>query len=70
MKSSELRELSAESLKEKINAWDEELFNLRFQAKMGQLGNPLQLRIIRRDRARAVSIMKQKKRESAKVSKA
>jgi large subunit ribosomal protein L29 len=60
-KPKELRDLSAAELAEKIAGWDEELFNLRFQAKMGQLQNPLRLRIVRRDIARAQTVLKEKR---------
>ena len=62
MKANELRELSEKELAEKINGWEEELFNLRFQAKLGQLSNPLRLRVVRRDIARAKTLVTEKKR--------
>ena len=60
MKTTEIRDLSNEEIKKKIDGWEEELFNLRFQAKMGQLANPLQLRMVRRDIARAKTILNEK----------
>jgi large subunit ribosomal protein L29 len=60
MKAKEIRELSTEEMIKKIDQSQEELFNLRFQAKMGQLANPLQLRFIRRDIARINTILKEK----------
>jgi len=60
MKAKEIRELSTEEMTKKIDQCEEELFNLRFQAKIGQLGNPLQLRFIRRDIARINTILKEK----------
>jgi large subunit ribosomal protein L29 len=60
MKVKEIRELSTEEMTKKIDQYEEELFNLRFQAKMGQLANPLQLRFIRRDIARINTILKEK----------
>jgi large subunit ribosomal protein L29 len=60
MKAKELRELSKQEVTKKIDEWEEELFNLRFQAKMGQLSNPLQLRSVRRDIARAKTILNTK----------
>lgn len=59
MKTKELRSLSKEEILKKIDGWEEETFNLRFQAKIGQLANPLQLRYIRRDIARAKTILNQ-----------
>lgn len=60
MKAKEIRELPTEEMIKKINQCEEELFNLRFQAKMGQLANPLQLRFVRRDIARINTILKEK----------
>ncbi len=59
MKPKELRSLSKEEILKKIDGWEEEIFNLRFQSKIGQLANPLQLRYIRRDIARAKTILNQ-----------
>jgi large subunit ribosomal protein L29 len=62
MKAAELRELSAAEIKEKVGAAEEELFNLRFQARMGQLANPLRIRILRKDVARAKTVLREKER--------
>ncbi len=59
MKVKEIRDLSAEEIAKKVDSWEEELFNLRFQARMGQLSNPLQLRMVRRDIARAKTVLQQ-----------
>jgi large subunit ribosomal protein L29 len=61
MKVKEIRDMSDEQIKAKIGEWEEEIFNLRFQAKMGQLSNALQLRYVRRDIARAKTILNSKK---------
>jgi large subunit ribosomal protein L29 len=66
MKITEIRPLSIQELKEKAGALDEELFNLRFQEKMGQLSNPVRLRIVRRDIARIKTIITEKKSAKAK----
>ncbi|NLW31886.1 MAG: 50S ribosomal protein L29 [Fibrobacter sp.] len=60
MKAREIREMSREEIEKKIDELEEELFNLRFQAKMGQLANPLQLRLVRRDIARVKTIKNEK----------
>jgi large subunit ribosomal protein L29 len=52
-------------LKEKAGALEEELFNLRFQETMGQLSNPVRLRIVRRDIARIKTIITEKKSAEA-----
>ena len=59
MKVKDIRDLSADEIVKKVDAWEEELFNLRFQARMGQLANPLQLRMVRRDIARAKTVLQQ-----------
>ena len=56
----QLRNLSGNEVAKKVQEMQEELFNLRFQAKMGQLANALQLRMVRRNIARAMTIMAQK----------
>jgi large subunit ribosomal protein L29 len=61
MKVKEIRELSTEEIVKKVDTWEEELFNLRFQARLGQLSNPLQLRIVRRNIARAKTVLQQNK---------
>jgi large subunit ribosomal protein L29 len=60
MKIAEIKPLSVPELKEKALALEEELFNLRFQAKMGQLSNPVRMRIVRRDIARVKTMITQK----------
>ncbi|MGM0461940.1 MAG: 50S ribosomal protein L29 [Fibrobacterota bacterium] len=60
MKTEELRELSVDSLEEKINELQDEFFQLRFKKEMGQLDNPLQLREKRRVIARAKTILTEK----------
>lgn len=59
MKVQEIRDLSADEIEKHIDEWEEELFNLRFQARLGQLANPLQLRMVRRDIARAKTVLRQ-----------
>lgn len=66
MKAHELRELSIDEVREKMSEMEEELFNLRFQAKMGQLSNPVRMRIIKRDIARLKTVLT----EHAKVTSA
>jgi large subunit ribosomal protein L29 len=62
MKAQEIREMSAAEIREKIESWEEELFNLRFQSKLGQLGNPLRMKMVRRDIARAKTILNEMQR--------
>ncbi|GFN23039.1 50S ribosomal protein L29 [Thermanaeromonas sp. C210] len=60
MKASELRELSTEELARKVLDWKQELFNLRFQQATGQLDNPMRLREVRRNIARAKTILRER----------
>ncbi len=64
MKSKEIRELEEKEVSEKIEGLEEELFNLRFQARMGQLSNPVRMRIVKKDIARAKTILNEKKRSA------
>jgi len=56
MKVREIRELSPEELKEKIEEKSEELANLKFQLALHQLDNTAKVRIVRRDLARFKTI--------------
>jgi len=69
MKVKVIRDYSNGEIVQKINDWEEELFNLRFQAKMGQLSNPLQLQMVRRDIARAKTVLNEMKRKEQKNTK-
>ena len=55
MKGSEVRELSAEQLEDRLGELQEELFNLRFRYATRQLTNTARLRQVRRDIARLLT---------------
>ncbi len=57
MKAKELRDLSAEELKEKEREMGRELFNLRFQKATGQLGNTAMLGKTKKDLARVKTVL-------------
>jgi large subunit ribosomal protein L29 len=57
----DLRQLAEDELKKKETDLREELFNLRFQQKVGQIENPLKLRILRKDLARVKTLLTEKK---------
>ena len=57
MKARELRTLTREELEQRLREAREELFNLRFQQKTGQLGNPLRIREVRKDIARLMTLL-------------
>ncbi len=62
MKSSlrDMKDLSSEELETKTTDMKKEIFNLRFQQAMGQIENPMRLRILRKDIARAKTVLKEK----------
>jgi large subunit ribosomal protein L29 len=66
MKAEELRNLSLEELRDKIEDLRGELFNLRFQKATGQIENPLQIRLTRRAIARALTILREKELQGEK----
>ena len=59
MKVSELREMSADEVKHRLEELHEEAFNLRFQHVSGQLTTPIRLREVRRDIAKAHTVLKE-----------
>jgi len=60
MKIQELRDLSNDELQAKAADIKKELFNLRVQQAMGQIENPMRLRMLRRDIAKAKTVLKEK----------
>jgi len=57
MKSIELRQLSDEELKQKINESEEELFNLRFKKSFSPVENPKRFNQLKKIIARAKTIL-------------
>ena len=57
MKPKELRTLTREELEQRLREAREELFNLKFQHKTGQLSNPLRIREVRKDIARLMTLL-------------
>ena len=60
MKVSALRELSDQELNQKVIDLKEELFNLRFQMATGQLENPVQIKTVRKDIAKAKTVIRER----------
>lgn len=58
MKANLFMEMSNEELQNKIISLKEELFNLRFKHETRQLENPNQLNIVKKDIARAMTVMR------------
>ncbi|WP_438435312.1 50S ribosomal protein L29 [Gorillibacterium sp. sgz500922] len=60
MKASDLRNLTSAEIEQKMAGFKEELFNLRFQLATGQLDNPTQIRNVRKEIARAKTILRER----------
>ena len=60
----EVRELDIEELKRRVTETRRELFNLRFQHATGQLENTGQLKEVRKNIARLLTVLNQKQREN------
>lgn len=56
----ELRDLSRDELLTKTDELKKELFNLRFQQAMGQIENPMRLRLLRKEIARVKTVLREK----------
>jgi large subunit ribosomal protein L29 len=60
MKASELKDLSADELRDKARELEEALFRMRIRKSVGQLDVPMKLRTTRRDLARVKTELRQK----------
>ena len=62
-KTAELRELPDSELVSRIESAKEELFNLRFQLATGQLDNTARIKELKRDVARAATLLREREIE-------
>ena len=60
MKASEIREMNAEQLNDKLKELKNELFNLRFQNAINQLDNPHRIGEVKKDIARVMTVLNEK----------
>ena len=65
MKASEFAAMSAGQLTDKVKELKSELFNLRFQLATGQLENTMQISAVKRDIARAKTVLRQLEQKQA-----
>ena len=56
----DLRDLSSDELLAKATDLKKEIFNLRVQQAMGQIENPMRLRLLRKDIAKTKTVLKEK----------
>ena len=66
MKAKDVRELTTDELEIKGLDLSQELFNLKFQAHTGQLENPTKIKWVKRDLARVMTILREKKNTDTK----
>ena len=64
MKVAEVRELDVAQLEERLAQTRRELFNLRFQHATGQLENTGQIKEVRKNIARILTVLNQKQQEN------
>ncbi|OEF97930.1 50S ribosomal protein L29 [Desulfuribacillus alkaliarsenatis] len=60
MKANDFRNMTTAEIEQKVTSFKEELFNLRFQIATGQLDNPMRIREVRKNIARAKTILKER----------
>jgi len=60
VKPNEIREMSTDDLKSKIDELTRERFNLRFRSATESIENPMRFRDLRRDIARMQTILREK----------
>jgi large subunit ribosomal protein L29 len=65
MKAFEIRNLSDNEIKTKLEETYEELFNLRFQRTIGQVKDPNRMTALKRDIARLKTILTERQRAAA-----
>jgi len=64
MKTEELRDLSLDELANKEKALKKELFDMRYQRKIGRVEKPHRFREIRKDIARILTLLKERNSEA------
>ncbi len=65
---SEFEKLTIQELTAKIKSLKSELFNLRFQLAINQLENPMRIKMVKKDIARAQTAIREKELKIAEES--
>ncbi len=68
MKKNEMRQLSTEELEARVGEWREDLYRAQCNKTIGQATNPMQIRTMRRQIARAKTIISEINRTAAEQS--
>ena len=65
MKAKEIRERSDDELRKALSDLEEQLFKLRFQKSTGQIENPTKIREVRKDIARVLTVINDRRAEGS-----
>lgn len=65
MKATQMRELSADDIKARVDELERERFNLGFRGATQALDDPLRLRVVRRELARLKTVLRERSNERA-----
>jgi large subunit ribosomal protein L29 len=65
MKAKEIRERSDDELRKALGDLEEQLFKLRFQKSTGQIENPIKIREVRKDIARVMTVINERRAEGS-----
>ena len=60
MKADKVRDLDTNELKQQLQQIEEQMFRLKFQMSMGQMEGLKKARAIRKDRARILTVLRQR----------
>ena len=66
MKQQNVRDLDDNALRNRLREMDEQMFRLQFQMSMGQTDGLKKVRIMRKDRARIYTILRERELAGAK----
>jgi len=65
MRADEIREMSADDIRNRVHELEEERFRLKFRSATEPLEDPLRLRVIRRDLARLKTVLREQREPNA-----
>lgn len=63
MKAKVLRDQSVDELRQTLGTLEEQLFKLRFQRSTGQIEDPTKIRRVKRDIARVLTVLSERRQE-------
>jgi large subunit ribosomal protein L29 len=69
MKAQKVRDLDNNELKQQLREMEEQMFRLKFQMSMGQTDGLKKMRTIRKDRARMLTVLRERELAAAQEGK-